>query len=67
MTVLVRSDHQTRCRYKGDAAYYSIRVDGKTSQDAVWSYEQPLADVAEIAGHVAFYPNRVDTIEELPV
>jgi uncharacterized protein (DUF427 family) len=61
MTVLVRSDHQS------DAAYYSIRVDGKTSQDAVWSYEQPLADVAEIAGHMAFYPNRVDTIEELPV
>jgi uncharacterized protein (DUF427 family) len=42
-------------------------VDGKTSQDAIWSYEQPPADVAQIAGHMAFYPNRVDTIEELPV
>jgi uncharacterized protein (DUF427 family) len=67
MTVLVRSDHKTRCPYKGDASSYSIRVNGKISQDAIWSYEQPPADVAQIAGHMAFYPNRVDTIEELPV
>jgi uncharacterized protein (DUF427 family) len=64
--VLVRSELKTRCPYKGEASYYSIRVDGRTAQNAIWSYEQPLADVAEIAGHMAFYPNRVDSIEELP-
>jgi uncharacterized protein (DUF427 family) len=66
MTVLVPSDHQTRCPYKGEASYYSISVDGRTAQNAIWTYEQPLLDVAEIAGHMAFYPNRVDLIEELP-
>ncbi len=66
MTVLVRSDHKTRCPYKGEASYYSIRVDGRTAQNAVWTYEEPPADIAEIAGHMAFYPNRVDSIEELP-
>jgi uncharacterized protein (DUF427 family) len=66
LTVLVRSELKTRCPYKGEASYYSIRVDGKTAQNAIWTYEQPLADVAEIAGHMAFYANRVDSIEELP-
>jgi uncharacterized protein (DUF427 family) len=66
MTVLVRSDLKTRCPYKGEASYYSIRVDGRTAENAIWTYEEPLADVAEIAGHMAFYANRVDSIEELP-
>jgi uncharacterized protein (DUF427 family) len=43
-----------------------IRVDGRTALNAIWTYEEPLSDVAEIAGHVAFYPDRVDLIEELP-
>jgi uncharacterized protein (DUF427 family) len=66
MTVLVKSAHKTNCPYKGEASYYSIKVDGRTAENAIWSYEQPSADVAEIAGHVAFYPNRVDSIEETP-
>jgi uncharacterized protein (DUF427 family) len=32
----------------------------------VWSYEQPFPAMAEIAGYLAFYPNRVDKIEESP-
>ena len=30
---------------------------------AAWSYEAPFPAVAEIAGHLAFYPDRVDAIE----
>jgi uncharacterized protein (DUF427 family) len=37
-----------------------------TPDHPIASYEHPPADVAEIAGHMAFYPNRVDSIEELP-
>jgi uncharacterized protein (DUF427 family) len=66
LSLLARSDHKTRCPYKGEASYYSIEVDGRVAQHAIWTYEHPLADVAEIAGHMAFYPNRVDSIEELP-
>jgi uncharacterized protein (DUF427 family) len=65
-TVLERTDHKTRCPYKGEASYHSIHIAGRTAQDAVWSYERPLAAVAAIAGYLAFYPDRVDSIEELP-
>jgi len=58
-----RSDHGSHCPYKGDAAYYSLAVDGRRAENAVWSYEQPYPAVAAIAGHLAFYPDRVDRIE----
>jgi len=66
MSLLERTAHATHCPYKGDASYYSIKADGKVAENAIWSYEQPKGDVAEIAGYVAFYPNRVDKIEQLP-
>lgn len=56
-----RTDTSTYCPYKGDASYYSL-VDtesGEVLTDAVWTYETPYPAVAQIAGHVAFYPNRV--------
>jgi uncharacterized protein (DUF427 family) len=64
MSLLQRTDHGTYCPYKGDCAYYSISVGGERSTNAVWTYEAPFAAVAEIKGHLAFYPNRVDAIEE---
>src|SRR3954454_18913311 len=59
-TVLQRTDHTTYCPYKGDASYYSLAVDGSVHDNAVWTYETPYDAVAEIAGHVAFYPNVAD-------
>ena len=58
--VLERSDHATYCPYKGDASYYSLAADGERHPDALWTYEAPYDAVAEIAGHVAFYPHVVD-------
>ena len=63
MTSFERTDHSTHCPYKGDASYYSIRVGERTSENAIWSYEQPYPAVAGIADRLAFYPNRVDAIE----
>jgi len=65
MSQLERTDHATYCPYKGDCAYFSIPMGGVRSVNAVWSYEAPYPAVAEIAGHLAFYPDRVDRIEEL--
>jgi uncharacterized protein (DUF427 family) len=65
MTLLKRTDHSTHCPYKGDASYFSIVVDGRDVLNAVWSYEKPYDAVSQIKDHVAFYPNRVDAIEEL--
>jgi uncharacterized protein (DUF427 family) len=64
---LVRTDHATYCPYKGDCNYYSVLAGGKRSVNAVWTYENPYPAVAQIRGHVAFYPDRVDEIaEQLP-
>jgi len=56
MSRLKPTAHASHCPYKGDANYFSI----------LWSYEQPFPAMAEIAGYLAFYPNRVDKIEESP-
>jgi len=62
MALLERTDHATYCPYKGDCAYYSIPAGGERSNNAVWTYENPYDAVAEIKDHLAFYPNRVDSI-----
>ena len=64
MALLERTDHATYCPYKGDCAYYSIPSGGARSVNAVWTYEAPHAAVAAIKDHLAFYPDRVDAIEE---
>jgi len=64
MSLLTRTAHKTHCPYKGDAAYYSITADGRTADNAVWTYEQPFPGVAEIAGYLAFYPNKVEIVDE---
>lgn len=66
MALLARTDHSTYCPYKGDASYYSITPGGKRSINAIWTYEAPHDAVAQIKNHLAFYPDRVDSIEELP-
>ncbi|SPM39243.1 Uncharacterized conserved protein, DUF427 family [Mycobacterium numidiamassiliense] len=58
---LTRTDTTTYCPFKGDANYYSVTTSaGDTVEDAIWFYEQPYPAVAQIAGHVAFYPNKAE-------
>ena len=66
MSLLEPTDHSTYCPYKGDCAYYSIPLGGVRSTNAVWTYESPYAAVAAIENYLAFYPDRVDAIEERP-
>jgi uncharacterized protein (DUF427 family) len=61
--VLEPSDHTSYCPYKGDASYYSLKVGEEVAPAAVWTYVRPHDSAAAIAGHVAFYPDRVDVIE----
>jgi uncharacterized protein (DUF427 family) len=67
MSLLERTDHATYCPYKGDSAYYSIPLGGERSVNAVWTYESPYESVAPIKDHVAFYSDRIDSIEERPL
>jgi len=63
MTQLERTDNETYCPYKGDASYFSVTPGGEKTVNAVWTYENPYAPVADIKDHLAFYPDRVDSIE----
>jgi uncharacterized protein (DUF427 family) len=63
MDLLRPTEHHTRCPYKGEASYWTIEAPGrKRSENAVWAYPTPYDEVAGLAGHYAFYGNRVDAI-----
>jgi uncharacterized protein (DUF427 family) len=64
MELLQRTDRVTHCPYKGDANYFSVRADGKVIENSIWTYETPFPAMTEIAGHLAFYPDKVK-IEEV--
>ena len=64
MELLLRTSHTTRCPFKGNASYWSIEVDGKTSENAVWSYENPIPEMVAIGGYLAFYRDRMDDWRE---
>ncbi len=63
MSALKKTDHRTYCPYKGECSYYSIPAGGDRSNNAIWSYESPYASVEQIKDHMAFYPDRIDSIE----
>jgi uncharacterized protein (DUF427 family) len=63
MSLLERTNHVSYCPFKGDCSYYSIPSGGKRSVNAVWTYEAPYPAVAQIKEHLAFYPDRVDSIK----
>jgi uncharacterized protein (DUF427 family) len=58
--LLVPSARHTRCPYKGEASYWSIRAGNKSAENAAWSYQQPLPGAAAIKDHVAFEWNKMD-------
>lgn len=64
MAFLEPSETSTHCPHKGDARYYSIITSNGAIRDAAWSYEAPKADVEDIDGYLAFYPDKA-TVEQL--
>ncbi|MGH7073295.1 MAG: DUF427 domain-containing protein [Stellaceae bacterium] len=58
--LLTPTAHHTFCPYKGKASYWSVSVNGKVAENAVWSYLDPFEEVAAIKGFAAFYWNRMD-------
>lgn len=66
MAFLRPTTHSTHCPFKGDASYFTVDVNGKTAENAVWSYEAPFAAVADIKDYVAFYPEKMEAIQESP-
>lgn len=55
-----KTAHGSHCPFKGDATYWTLSANGARAENAVWGYETPFDQVAGIAGHVAFYPDKVE-------
>ncbi len=62
--LIEKTDHSSYCPFKGRASYYTIRAGDRVSESAIWSYEDPYDQVAELKGCAAFYPDRVDALTE---
>jgi len=61
-TELLRSNtaRRSRCEWKGQARYFDIVTPGRTAIAAAWSYPEPTAPFAALAGQIAFYLAQMD-------
>ncbi len=57
------SDTVTGCPYKGrTSGYWSVRIGEERHQDLAWAYDFPTRQLLPIAGLIAFYNEKVDTV-----
>lgn len=63
MDLLHRTEHHTGCPFKGEASYWSIEVGDRRSEDIAWAYEDPLPARADLKGRIAFYDDRLESLE----
>jgi uncharacterized protein (DUF427 family) len=59
-TLLHASGAGSVCEWKGRAAHLTLRVGGRESEDAAWSYADPFPEFERLAEAIAFHPGRVD-------
>lgn len=60
MDLLQKTNHSTHCPFKGDATYWSVRIDDRAAENAGWGYETPLEDAPALADYLAFDPDQMD-------
>jgi uncharacterized protein (DUF427 family) len=56
---LHQSELQSFCEWKGMANYYHLQVGAARVQNVAWYYPTPTAGYALLAGHLAFYPQKM--------
>jgi uncharacterized protein (DUF427 family) len=49
------SNTHTICSWKGEASYYTLRVNGQENKDAAWYYPDPKPKAQNIKGYIAFW------------
>ncbi|MEN8789045.1 MAG: DUF427 domain-containing protein [Flavobacteriaceae bacterium] len=62
MEFLEKSETHTVCPWKGQASYYTLRVEGKENRDAAWYYPETSDLARQIKGYVAFWKG-VEVVE----
>jgi uncharacterized protein (DUF427 family) len=55
MKYLTKSGKTYRCKWKGVASYYNVRVHDTEAPNTAWSYEDPNPGYGDIRGYLAFY------------
>ena len=63
MGYLGRTERSTHCPLKGDAAYYSLLIDGELAENGVWTYDDPKPAAEVLRGRVAFDEDRIEVYE----
>jgi uncharacterized protein (DUF427 family) len=58
--LLSPTDHRTHCPFKGEASYWTVRAGGRTAENAVWAYPDPIDGATWLRGFLAFYWDRMD-------
>ncbi len=65
MDLLSYSGRKTECPHKGQAYHYDVTAGGIRRTDACWIYPEARQPAATISKRVAFFPEKVDAVEEL--
>ena len=58
--LLLRAPGRSECEWKGTASYWALASSEESEQAIAWNYAAPLQGFELIAGHMAFYPGRVE-------
>jgi uncharacterized protein (DUF427 family) len=58
MDLLVPSATKSRCPYKGEASYWSVKLGDESFTDLVWGYMDPIPEIPKIKGLVCFWHER---------
>jgi len=66
MERLEPSTTTTECPFKGQAHYFDVSSNGRRLKDAVWTYEEPYDEHADLKDRVAFWDDKLPEIEISP-
>ncbi len=62
MGLLEETPTETVCPFKGQASYWTVRIDDQEHRDVAWSYVTPIEGMESIAGLISFYAERADHV-----
>ncbi|MEO0666252.1 MAG: DUF427 domain-containing protein [Pseudomonadota bacterium] len=57
---LVPATGRSMCEWKGQATYWSLKIDGTLLPRVAWSYPRPTPSFAPIKDYVSIYPAALD-------
>ena len=60
--LLLPSETETACPYKGTARYRHVQVGDRIFEDIVWTYGDPLPESLRIKDYLCFFDEKVDAV-----